>query len=75
MLYYDTYIAKVLKSFKIGIGKAARLVEKLGTFLHSKAGSGQRAHGGHGGHGFSRGHTLPLGHAGQTGGTISLLRM
>ena len=42
----------------------------MGTFLHRKAGSGQRAHGGHGGHGFCRGHTAASGHLGQMGGTI-----
>jgi hypothetical protein len=46
----------------------------LGTFLHSKLGSGHLAQAGHGGH-FSFlpvvGHTDAVGHAGHTGGTIS----
>jgi hypothetical protein len=45
------YIPNELKSFRTGLGKNVFCGPKLklGTFLHSKLGSGQRAQGGHGG--------------------------
>jgi len=42
----------------------------LGTFLHSKAGSGQRAQAGHAGHLLPELQVPGDGHAGHTGGTI-----
>ena len=47
----------------------------MGTFLHSKAGSGHLSQAGQGGHDSFLGQEADAGHAGHTGGTTSDLRI